>query len=161
MSNDGLLPSVFGKIHPRWKTPYISIAVQAVASEAVLLLSQINETTRGAYQSLIDITVIIYFIPFLYMFAAAMKLAGRADRGENKQAVLVPGGKLGVYFTAGLAAIVTFASIIFSIIPPGDSSNKVLFEVKVVGASLAAILFGLVLYWRGARAKAREATSLG
>ena len=158
---DRYLPAAFGKIHPKWKTPYISIAVQAVASAAVLLLSQINETTRGAYQSLIDITVIIYFIPFLYMFAAAMKLAGRADRGENKQAVLIPGGKLGVYFTAGLAAIVTFASIIFSIIPPGDSSNKVLFEVKVVGASIAAILFGLVLYWRGARAKAREATSLG
>ncbi|MGA2811025.1 MAG: APC family permease [Candidatus Acidiferrum sp.] len=61
---DCYLPAAFGKIHPRWKTPYISILVQAVASAAVLLLSQINETTRGAYQSLIDITVIIYFIPF-------------------------------------------------------------------------------------------------
>ncbi|HME12488.1 MAG TPA: APC family permease [Candidatus Acidoferrum sp.] len=157
---DRYLPAAFGKIHPKWKTPYISILVQAVASAAVLLLSQINETTRGAYQSLIDITVIIYFIPFLYMFAAAMKLAGRADRGENKQAVLIPGGKLGVYVTAGLAAVVTFASIIFSIIPPGDSSNKVLFEIKVVGASIAAIAGGLLLYWRGARAKSREATSL-
>ena len=72
---DRYLPAAFGKIHPKWKTPYISILVQAVASAAVLLLSQINETTRGAYQSLIDITVIIYFIPFLYMFAAVMKLA--------------------------------------------------------------------------------------
>src|SRR5208283_3135045 len=113
---DRYLPAAFGKIHPKWKTPYISILVQAVASAAVLLLSQINETTRGAYQSLIDITVIIYFIPFLYMFAAVMKLAGRPDRAENKKAVLIPGGKLGVYFTAGLAGAVTFASIIFSII---------------------------------------------
>jgi glutamate:GABA antiporter len=158
---DRYLPAAFGKIHPKWKTPYISILVQAVASAAVLLLSQINETTRGAYQSLIDITVIIYFIPFLYMFAAVMKLAGRPDRAENKQAVLIPGGKLGVYFTAGLAGAVTFASIIFSIIPPGDSSNKVLFEVKVVGASIVAIAGGLLLYWRGARSKEREITSLG
>jgi amino acid transporter len=110
---------------------------------------------------LIDITVIIYFIPFLYMFAAVMKLAGRTDRAENKHAVLIPGGKLGVYFTAGLAGAVTFASIIFSIIPPGDSSNKVLFEVKVVGASIVAIAGGLLLYWRGARSKEREITSLG
>ena len=158
---DRYLPAAFGKIHPKWKTPYISILVQAVASAAVLLLSQINETTRGAYQSLIDITVIIYFIPFLYMFAAVMKLAGRTDRAENKHAVLIPGGKLGVYFTAGLAGAVTFASIIFSIIPPGDSSNKVLFEVKVVGASIVAIAGGLLLYWRGARSKEREITSLG
>jgi amino acid transporter len=157
---DCYLPAAFGKIHPRWKTPYISILVQAVASAAVLLLSQINETTRGAYQSLIDITVIIYFIPFLYMFAAAMKLAGRPDRAGNRQAVLIPGGKLGVYVTAGMAGVVTFASIIFSIIPPGDSSNKVLFEVKVIGASLASIAGGLILYWRGARNKAREAAQL-
>jgi amino acid transporter len=154
---DRYLPAAFGKIHPKWKTPYISILVQAVASAVVLLLSQINETTRGAYQSLIDITVIIYFVPFLYMFAAVIKLAGRSDRAENKQAVLIPGGKIGVWLTSGLAFAVTFASIIFSIIPPGDSSNKVLFEIKVVGASIGAVLFGLVLYWRGARAKAREA----
>jgi glutamate:GABA antiporter len=153
---DRYLPAAFGKIHPKWKTPYISILVQAILSAAVLLLSQINETTRGAYQSLIDITVIIYFIPFLYMFAAAIKLATRPDRGANKQAVLIPGGRLGVYLTAGLAATVTFASIIFSIIPPGDSSNKVLFEIKVIGSSIAAIAIGLLLYYRGARAKARE-----
>ena len=153
---DRYLPAAFGKIHPKWKTPYISILVQAVASVIVLLLSQINETTRGAYQSLIDITVIIYFVPFLYMFAAVIKLAGRKDRAENKQAELIPGGKFGVWVTAGLAFIITFASIIFSIIPPGDSSNKILFEVKVVGASIGGILFGLTLYWRGARAKARE-----
>ena len=47
---DRYLPEAFGKIHPKWKTPYISILVQAVVSGAILLLSQINETTRGAYQ---------------------------------------------------------------------------------------------------------------
>jgi amino acid transporter len=150
---DRYLPAAFGRTHPKWKTPYISILVQAVASATVLLLSQINETTRGAYQSLVDITVIIYFVPFLYMFAAVIKLAGRKDRKENEHAVLIPGGKVGVWITAGLAFVVTFASIIFSIIPPGDSSNKVLFEVKVLGASIIAILFGLTLYWRGVRQK--------
>jgi hypothetical protein len=33
--------------------------------------------------------------------------------------------------------------------------------VKVVGASIAAIACGLILYYRGARSKAREVTSLG
>src|SRR4029077_11029202 len=139
--------------------PYVAILVQAVASGAVLLLSQINETTRGAYQKLVDITVIIYFIPFLYMFAAVIKLAGRKDRNQNEHAVLIPGGKIGVWITSGVAFAVTLASILFSIIPPGDSSNKALFEVEVVGASIAVIVFGLGLYYRGARAKAREFAS--
>jgi len=153
---DRYMPAAFGKIHPKWKTPYISILVQAIASATVLLLSQINESTRGAYQSLVAITVIIYFVPFLYMFAAVIKLASRKDRSENENAVLIPGGKLGVWITAGLAFAVTFASIIFSVIPPGDSSNKFLFEVKVVGATVIAILGGLTLYWRGARQKSAE-----
>ena len=154
---DRYLPEAFGKIHPKWRTPYISILVQAVLSAAVLLLSQINETTRAAYQSLISITVIIYFVPFLYMFAAVIKLAGRPDRLENEHAVLIPGGKLGVCITSGLAFIVTFAAIVFSVIPPGDSTNKPLFVIKVLGASIAAVAVGLVLYWRGVREKARGA----
>ena len=80
---DRYLPAAFGKIHPRWKTPYISILVQAVVSGVILLLSQINETTRGAYQFLIDAAIILYFIPFLYMFAAVIKLAHRKDRAAN------------------------------------------------------------------------------
>src|SRR5216684_2382495 len=54
---DRYLPAAFGKIHPRWKTPYVSIIVQALASGAVLLISQISETMRGAYQVLVDITI--------------------------------------------------------------------------------------------------------
>ena len=103
---DRYLPAAFGKIHPRWKTPYISILVQAVLSGAILLLSQISETTRGAYQVLIDAAIILYFIPFLYMFAAVIKLAGRKDRTENPHAVLVPGGKVGVWLCGSLGFLV-------------------------------------------------------
>jgi len=150
---DRYLPPAFGRIHPRWRTPYISIIVQAILSALVLLLSQINETTRGAYQVVIDITIILYFIPFLYMFAAAIKLANRPDRNTNPLAVLVPGGKIGVWIACGLASAVTLLSIIVSVFPPGDSSNRTLFLVKVIGTTIAAIALGLILYYRGAGTK--------
>ena len=155
---DRYLPKAFGKIHPRWKTPYVSIIVQAVASALVLLLSQINETTRGAYQAVIDITIILYFIPFLYMFAAAIKLAGRPDRRSNPHAVLVPGGKAGVWIACTLAFSVTLLSIIVSVFPPGDSSNRKLFLIKVIGTTVLAVAVGLILYFWGA-AKKRSETS--
>lgn len=150
---DRYLPKAFGKIHPKWRTPYISIIVQAVLSAAVLLLSQINETTRGAYQVVVDITIILYFIPFLYMFGAAIKLASRPDRKTNPHAVLIPGGKVGVWIACGLATSVTLLSIIVSVFPPGDSSSRSLFVVKVAGTTIAAIAIGLFLYFRGTRAK--------
>jgi len=156
---DRYLPKAFGKIHPKWRTPYISILVQAVLSAVVLLLSQINETTRGAYQVVIDITIILYFIPFLYMFAAAIKLASRPDRKTNTHAVLIPGGKAGVWIASGLASAVTLLSIVVSVFPPGDSSNRTLFVIKVVGTTIAAVAVGLILYYRGYLEKRRQARS--
>jgi amino acid transporter len=150
---DRYLPAAFGKIHPRWKTPYISILVQAVVSGTILLGSQVNETTRGAYQFLIDAAIILYFIPFLYMFAAVIKLARRRDRNENPHAVLVPGGITGVWISGSLGFIVVLIGIAVSLVPPGDSSNKLGFELKLVAGTAASILLGLILYWRGARAK--------
>jgi glutamate:GABA antiporter len=150
---DSYLPKAFGKIHPRWKTPYVSILVQAALSGGILLVSQINDSTRGAYQFLIDAAIILYFIPFLYMFAAVVKLANRPDRKQNPHAVLVPGGKLGVWICACLGFFVVLLGIAVSLVPPGDSSSKLGFELKLAGGTLASILIGLFLYWRGARAK--------
>jgi len=145
---DRYLPAAFGKIHPRWKTPYISILVQAVLSGGILLVSQINEKTIGAYQFLVDAAIILYFIPFLYMFAAVIKLARRKDRRENPDAVLVPGGIAGIWICGGLGFAVVLLGIIVSLVPPGDSSNKLGFEIKLVGGTLVSILLGLILYWR-------------
>jgi len=150
---DRYLPAAFGKIHAKWKTPYVSILVQAGLSGAILLVSQINETTRGAYQFLIDAAIILYFIPFLYMFAAVIKLANRKDRAENPHAVLVPGGNAGLWFCGSLGFLVVLVGIIVSLVPPGDSSDKLGFELKLLGGTLASIVIGLALYWRGARSK--------
>jgi len=153
---DRYLPAFFGKIHPKWHTPWVSILVQAVISGVVLLVSQISESVRGAYDGLVSITIIIYFIPFLYMFAAVIKLVNRPDRRANPHAVLIPGGQIGVWLTAGIGFLIALACMVISLVPPGDSTNKFLFEVKVVAMTVVAILFGLVLYWRGARAKRME-----
>ncbi len=155
---DRYLPAFFGKIHPKWHTPWVSILVQAVISGAVLLVSQISESVRGAYEGLVSVTIILYFIPFLYMFAAAIKLVDRPERKTNPHAVLIPGGKVGVWLTAGIGFLIALAAMFISAVPPGDSANKFVFEVKVVAATVIAILFGLVLYWRGARAKRLETT---
>jgi glutamate:GABA antiporter len=150
---DRYLPAAFGKIHPRWRTPWVSILGQGGASGLFLLLSQINDTTRGAYQSLVDVAIILYFIPFLYMFAAVIRLGSRPDRASNSDAILVPGGRAGIWICGSLGFLVVFVAIFFSIVPPGDTSSRTFFEFKVALTTLAAILLGLILYWRGARTK--------
>ena len=150
---DRYLPAAFGKIHSRWKTPYVSILVQAIISGLILLVSQINQSTRDSYQQLVDAAIILYFIPFLYMFAAAIRLAARKDRTENKQAVLIPGGFVGVWTASGVAFFITLISIVLSVFPPGESSNRISFLFRTLLWVIGALAVGLTLYWRGARAK--------
>ncbi len=87
------------------------------------------------------------------MFAAVIKLAYRKDRKNNPHAVLVPGGMPGVWVAGLLGFIVVLLGIVVSIVPPGDTANKLVFELKVIGVTAASIMLGLFLYWRGARSK--------
>ncbi|MBZ5521697.1 MAG: APC family permease [Acidobacteriia bacterium] len=157
---DRYLPQAFGKIHPKWRTPHVAILTQAGISGLVLALSQYKASWLEAYQLLVDAAVILYFIPFLYMYAAAIKLAYRKDRLENEHAVLVPGGTIGVWLAGLLGFIVTLGSIILAMIPPGGVSSLA-FEGKLIGATLAAMAIGLALYWRGARSKTRPNPEAG
>jgi glutamate:GABA antiporter len=151
---DRYLPSFFGAIHLRWKTPYISILIQAGISAVILILSQVSSTVIGAYQFLVSMSVILYFIPFLYMYAAAIRLAYRPDRSASGQAVLVPGGKMGIWISGSLAFLITLGSMVLAAIPPGGE-NKLVFWAKLFGSTVVFIGGGLLLYWRGARKKIR------
>jgi glutamate:GABA antiporter len=154
---DRYLPAAFGKIHPKWKTPYVAILVQAVISGVILLATQINETANSAYQILVDATTIVYFISLMYMYAAAIRLAYRKDRKTTPGAVLIPGGVVGVWIASLLGIFVVLGGIALSFIPPAESANKFLFVAKLIIGTVVSVLLGLVVYYRGVREKAREA----
>jgi len=73
--------------------------------------------------------------------------------------VLIPGGKIGVWIAGGLGFLVVLLGIVLSFIPPGETENKLLFEVKLVSGTVLAVLLGLALYFRGARARSYEGES--
>jgi len=52
---------------------------------------------------------------------------------------------------------VVLLGIVLSLIPPGETTSKLSFEVELIGATAFAILLGLVLYYRGSRQKSRAA----
>ncbi|MDE3171377.1 MAG: APC family permease [Acidobacteriota bacterium] len=154
---DRYLPRAFGKIHPKWRTPWVSILVQAIISGIILLLIQVNETANNAYQIFVDAGTILYFIPFLYMYGAAIKLAYRGDRESNPDAALIPGGRSGVWIAGALGMAVVIFGIVLSFIPPAEEANKWMFEAKLVIGTAGGVLLGLILYYRGTHAKSRDA----
>jgi len=82
---DRCLPPAFARIHPRWKTPYVALLVQAAIAAVLIFAGQAGTSVAGAYNVLVSMSVIAYFIPYLFMFAAMIGIgAGLYVAGKPK-----------------------------------------------------------------------------
>jgi glutamate:GABA antiporter len=145
---DHYLPPAFGKLHPRWGTPWVALVLQAVIGALFIFLGQAGTSVKGAYDVLVSMGVITYFIPYLYLFASMFWLQ-REPAGEG--VIQVPGGKPAAYALAMLGFATTLFTIALSILPPPDEPNKPLAVFKIVGGCGALLLIGFWLYRSGKR----------
>jgi len=145
---DRYVPDAFSRIHPRWGTPYVAILVQAALSTIFLFVSVIGKgtTVEKAYLVLLDTMILVYFIPYCYMFLTFLVFGvgnrtdgGAADHPRRPFRTLLIGA-------SGLAVTV-FAMVVATIPPPG-TTEPWLFEAKVVGGASAFVAAGGLLYWR-------------
>lgn len=143
---DKFLPPAFGRVHPKWQTPYVAMAVQAVLAGTFIFLGQAGTSVKGAYDFLVGMGVISYFLPFLYMFSAVIRLQ-REPAGPG--VMRIPGGKPVAIFMALLGLLTTAISSVLACIPPADEPNKLLAIIKLLGSSACLVGFGALIYWFG------------
>jgi amino acid transporter len=142
---DRYLPAAFGNIHPRYRTPWVALAIFGAAGIVVALLGQAGTTVRGAYNVLVSMSVITLFLPYLFLFSAMIRIQRRPAPPEARR---VPGGKPVAIALATLGLASTAATLILAVIPGGDETNKPLAVAKVLlgtavlmGAGVAVFLF--------------------
>jgi amino acid transporter len=145
---DKFLPAAFGRVHPKWRTPYVALAVQAVFAAVFIFLGQAGTSVKGAYDFLVGMGVISYFLPFFYMFSALIRLQ-REPAGPG--VMRIPGGKPVAIFMALLGMLTTAVSSILACVPPADEPNKILAVIKLIGSSACLVGIGVVIYWLGKR----------
>jgi amino acid transporter len=147
---DRFLPPAFGALHPRWKTPWVALLTQFVLGAVFIFLGQAGTSVKGAYDVLVSMGVITYFIPYLYLFAAMIKLQ-REPAGPD--VIRMPGGKNVAIVVAAIGFLTTAMTIALSLIPQPDEPNKPLALFKVVGGCGALVLIGAWIYWAGKRGR--------
>jgi len=148
---DRYLPSALGKTHPRYGTPHVSLITQGVVVSLIILIVSAGATVQEAYILLLDLSIVLYFIPFLYMFAALPILRRRA-RGDNEGVTLVPLGNAGPWLFGGLGFMATMLSVVLAFIPPAGTNNPGLFVFKIAASTLLFVAIGLAFYRRGRNA---------
>jgi len=145
---DRFLPAAFGRIHPRYGSPHISLITQAGIAALFILLGQAGTSVKGAYDVLVSMAIISYFIPYLFMFASMIRLQ-REPVGPD--VIRVPGGRPVAVTLAALGFVVTTVSIGLALIPAEDEPNKVLAVSKVAGLTILLVAGGALVYFLGRR----------
>lgn len=150
---DRFLPAAFGALHPRWRTPWVALVVQSALGAVFVFLGQAGTSVKGAYDVLVSMGVITYFIPYLYVFAAMFKLQGEPAGAE---VIRVPGGKPVARLISIVGFLTTTLTIGLSLVPQPDEPNKPLAMLKVIGLTALLILIGVAIYQTGKRRAMRE-----
>ena len=124
---DSYLPAAFGRVHPRWGSPYVALIVQAIVAAGFIFMSLPGTGIAGAYDVLVAMSVLFYFIPYLFMFGAMIRLRGTLILG-----------------LMGLAT--TAMAIALSFVPTEQNVVGWLFELKVAGSTAIMLVVGAAIY---------------
>ncbi len=136
---DRYLPQALGKLHPRWGTPYVSLLTLGCISSVIIWMSFSGASVKETYTILVNACLILYFIPFAYLFVAHFWMNWKTDR---KPLALV---------LALVGLISTLAAIVLACIPAPETENKTRYVLEVVGGSFGLVVVSMVLYWNARR----------
>jgi amino acid transporter len=151
---DSYLPAWLGKMHPRYLTPYPALIVHAVISMALVALNSIGAGVQETFQKLLSLAVVLQLVPFLYMFAALLKLAldPAAGKGHYSNRVLILAGASGL--------VTTILGIALAFFPAQQITSLPLYELWMFGGTAFFIgLAAFFFYVYGRRKAPQEAAS--
>ena len=151
---DRALPAAFARLHPRYHTPHVAIAVQGVLASAIFLASVFVSVAGGAttvqeaYDIMVNLTILTYFVPYLYLFPALVRLrTASGSPGSEPGVIRVPGGRVGLLTVAGAGFCATAVALALIFIPPEGTENVLNYEANVIGQAALILGAGVVLYW--------------
>jgi amino acid transporter len=145
---DHYLPPVFARIHPRWGSPVAALIAMAAIAAIFIFLGQGGTSVKGAYDVLVSSTVIVTMVPFVLLFASALKFHALASTPAG---IRIPGGSVTVCVAAFVGLVTTLAAMVFAGFPADDDPNKGLAVVKVIGLTGAMVFTGVAIFLLGRR----------
>jgi amino acid transporter len=149
---DHYLPRSFARVHPVHGSPTVALWVQAAVIVVFVFVGQAGTSVRGAYNVLVNLMVAATMLPFLALFASAIRLSGGAPvPGEAR----IPGGRVTVVATAMVGLATTLAAIALALVPAPGEQQPLLALLKVAGTTLALLGIGVVVYLAGSKAAER------
>jgi amino acid transporter len=140
---DHLIPAVFTRLHPRFRTPTVSLITIVGVSFTFSVLATVGANSAEAFQIMSIGAGLGYGIYYVLMFAVPLVAGTRfSPRPELRPGILLR-------VACVTAIVVTVASMAFAVIPVVPVANAAVFAAKVAGPMIAINAVGVLVYWRG------------
>jgi putative glutamate/gamma-aminobutyrate antiporter len=120
-AEDGMLPKWFCKTN-RHGVPKRVLMIQAVIVSLLCLTFTLQPTVASAYFMLSDLTIQLYLIMYMGLFAAALRL--RYTQPKVFRAFRVPLGNPGMWFVAGLGILGAIGCVFIGFFPPTQLAKQ-------------------------------------
>jgi amino acid transporter len=127
------------------------LIVQALATTFLFLVSVFlsigggRTSVQEAYDIMVSLTILVYFVPYLYAFAAFIKL--------RRLETTTPLGGMWVIAGCGLSATLVSIGLVF--VPPLGTENWLNYEVNVIGQAVLLLAVGMAFFY-GAQRRTRS-----
>lgn len=134
----GLIPPFLSRGN-RAGVPVNILIVQGIIVTIISLVYLIEPTVSSAFFLLSDLTIILYLIMYLLLFASAIAL--RYKRPNVKRAYQIPGGKFGIWLVGGVGILGALFAIFIGFFPPVQLTfRNPVFYVSFLGVGVVLAL---------------------
>jgi len=141
----GYLPPFFQKMNKNGVASHI-LLVQGLIVTFLAIMFVILPSVQAAYQILSQLTVTLYLIMYLLMFAAAIYL--RHTEPNTPRPYKVPGGDAGMWIVAGAGLVGSLIAFVLSFVPPSQISvgSPTTYVAILIAGNVLFVAIPLLIY---------------
>jgi glutamate:GABA antiporter len=147
---DSYMPAWLGRIHSKYATPYAALIVHASVSLILVVLNfvLVGAAVQESFTRLLSLAVVLQLIPFVYIFAALLKIALSSSfvKGRYGRSTLLLSGAAGL--------ITTLLGIVLVFYPAQQITALRSYEEWMVGGTMAFIGLAAFFFFVYGRRKA-------
>lgn len=145
-TRQGVFPDFFVKTNEDGM-PQNAMIVQAFLITLIVILTSFLPSVETIYEVLILMTTITYFIPYILLFAAFMKL--RKSFPDTPRPYKIPGGNIVAWLITAVGLFSVTLAIVLPFVPSKNlitSQAILIYELEVGGGPLFFGLIGYLIY---------------
>jgi amino acid transporter len=148
-AEDGMAPAILGRLHPRYKTPYVAFVIMGAVSTALLVGNALlSSNPSNVFWMIFKLSSLCLLLCYLAMFPAFLRL--RQTHPDRSRPYRLPGGMPAAWAVTVVCWLFVFLTCLLFFKPAPGSEDATKEALLLAGETLLTIVVGYLLIPRQA-----------